>query len=708
MSVSLLAPLALGLGLLVAGPLLAHIARRRPVRRVPFGAMMLLKRLEKRLRRRRRIQDPWLLVLRILAVLLAVLAATRPELRWPGTPPPDEASGPVVVVVDTSLSMDQRQGDTSLLAQAREQAVEALRALPAGTPAGLVTAGGPARAVTPELLADPGLVAAEVTKLQQTQARTDLAGALGAARRLLDGKGGTVLVFTDEAGEVAVPATADELSLMSEQNVGLEPRVVRPSTVENAVVSQAVYGEGVEGGSVRLTVDNLGETALEVPVVVTLPDGAEITAFVEVGAGESADKTITVPRVAAGGVALARVDDPALPADNTHAFQLPRVGASRVLVVDGDPGPTPSASEVYFLERALAPWGASGAMRGGVLPDVTSTAGVVDLDPEVHRVVFLANVSDPSGLAPRLTDFVRRGGGLVVALGDNVTPELYNGPLGPLLPSPLKRLQALAAPGEDGLRTELPDTEQALFAPFARGGRGAFGSARWRQLYALEPFEDGEEVTTLLRTESGLPVLVERTVGRGRVLLLTGTLDLGWGTFPLQSSYMPFVQRLVTYLGGDAGGGGERLSGRVAEPVEVALPGGVVEAAVTGPDGPVASRIRGSSLSFVPDASGAYRVETPGAPPLAWVAVNTDLAESDVRPGPSLQALAATVDPDRYERRLALGPFLLWAVLALAALQAAVAVLLGRRTQAGAAGTAPRPDVETALEIPGEEASRAS
>ena len=47
MSVSLLAPLALGLGLLVAGPLLAHIARRRPVRRVPFGAMMLLKRLEK-------------------------------------------------------------------------------------------------------------------------------------------------------------------------------------------------------------------------------------------------------------------------------------------------------------------------------------------------------------------------------------------------------------------------------------------------------------------------------------------------------------------------------------------------------------------------------------------------------------------------------------------------------------------------------------
>lgn len=705
MSFSLLAPLALGLAALVAGPILAHIARRQPTRRLPFGAMMLLKRLQKRLRRRRRVQDPWLMLLRILAVLFAVLAATRPELRWPGTPTADEASGPVIVVLDNSLSMDQRSGGTSLLAQAREQAVELLRELPAGTRTGLVTAGGVAEAVTAELVADPGLVAAEVTAVQQTQGTTDLAGALGAARRLLDGRGGRVVVFTDQAGPTAVPATADELSLLGEQNVALEPRILTPEAPVNAVVSSAVYGEGVEGGSVRLTVDNLGAADLEVPVVVTLPDGAEITAFVEVAAGESAEETVTVPRVAAGGVALATVDDPALPADNTHAFQLPRVGASRVLVVDGDPGPTPSASEVYFLERALAPWGASGAVRGGVLPDVTSTAGVVNLDPEVHRVVFLANVSDPTPLATRLTDFVRRGGGLVVALGDNVTPDLYNGPLGPLLPSALKRPQALAALGEEGVRTELPDTERALFRPFARGGRGAFAKTRWRQLYALEPFDDTDEVTTLLRTEGGLPLLVERKVGRGRVLLFTGTVDLGWGSFPLQSSYMPFVQRVVTYLGGEASGGGERLSALVGDVVEVDLPGGVVEATVTGPDGPVAAKVRGASLAFTPTVAGAYLVETPGAPPLAWVAVNTELAESDVRPGPSLRALAATVDPDRYEKRLDLGPWLLWLVLALVVAQAALAVALGRRRRAEAAALAAATDEPA--DPPAEEARRA-
>jgi len=688
-NLALLAPLALGLLALLAGPVLAHMARRQPTRRIDFGAMLLLRRVQKRLRRRRRVQDPWLLLLRLLAVLLAILAATRPELRWPDTPPPGQEAGPLVVVLDNSLSMDLRDGETSLLSTARDQAVELLRGLPPGTRVGAVTIGGDAVRLLPELVADPGVVAAALADVQQSWGATDLAGGLSEARRMLGGEGGRVVVFSDQAGPAAVPAAADELELMAAQNVSLEPRVVQASSPANALVTAATYGEGLEGGSVRLTVENTGTTDLDLPVTVTLPDGVEITAFVQVPAGGAATETVTVPRVAEGGVATARLDDPALPADNATAFHLPRVGASRVLVVDGDPGPTPSASEVYFLERALAPWGPAGGVRGGVLPDVTAAGGVLDLDPEVHRVVFVANLADPAPLAARLTDFVRRGGGLVLALGETVTPDLYNGPLAPLLPSPLKRPQALANPGEEGVRTELPDTTLALFRPFARGGRGSFGKARWRRLYTLEPFEETDDVRVLLRTEGGVPVLVERVVGRGRVLLFTGTLDLGWGSFPLQSAYMPFVQRLVTYLGGEAGGGGERMTAVVGDGVQVALPAGVLEATVTGPSGPVAARQRGGRLSFRPDRPGAYVVETPGAPPLAWVAVNTDPAESAVAPGPSLVALAAEIDPDRYQRRVTLGPWLLAAALLLALGQIVAALVVARRARDAAAAEGP-------------------
>lgn len=681
MDAAFLAPAALGLGLLVAGPLLAHLSRRRPTREVPFGAMLLLQRVQKRLKRRRRLQDPWVLMLRALALLLVVLGVARPELREPGNAEAVSEQGPVVVVLDDSLSMDLRagaSGDETLFSAARSEAAAFVRSLPKGVGVGAVRIGGTAVPVTGELSSDHGSVAAAIEQVRQGSGGTDLAGGLRAARRMLEGGGGRVVVFSDEAGPSAVPAAREELALLGRQGCALERRRVRAAEVGNVVPVAAVYGDGVEGGSVRVRVANHGEETTEVPLVVRLPDGAEITTFVEVPGGGEHEATVTVPRVAAGGVATATVDDPLLDADDSHAFHLPRVGASRVLVVDGDPGPTPTASEVYFLERALAPWGAAGASRGGVLPEVTSPAGLAGLDPDVHRVVFLANVADPAPLATGLSDFVRRGGGLVIAVGDNVTAERYNGPLGGLLPAPLRAPRSLAAPGEDGEPTALPDTTLSIFQPFARGGRSGFAQARWRRLFTLEPYQDGEGVRTLLRTESGVPVLVERRVGAGRVMLLTGTMDLGWGDLPLQAVFMPFVQRLVAELGGDATGGGERRTATVGGAVEVPLPDGVLDVTLTGPDGPVAVRQRDGAVRFTPEQPGAYLLESPGAPPLAWIAVNTDPVESDVRPGPGLVETAAEVDPERFERRIPLSPWLLLAGLLLAALGAGLAWWRGR------------------------------
>ncbi len=695
MTPALLAPAALGLAVLIAGPVLAHLARRQPRQEVAYGAMLLLRRLQKRQRRRRRLHDLLLLLLRVLAVAAVVAAVARPELRWPEADPAAEVPGPVVVVLDNSLSMDQRVGElgsATVFSQARDAAAAWVRALPEGSRAGVVSIGGPAMVHTPELVTDRGAVADTLAGLQQSHGTTDLVGGLQLARRLLDGEGGRVVVFTDEAGPEAVPAARGELELYSRQNIALVPRVVRGPTAANVVVTGAEYGDGVEGGTVRVTLANHGPVPVEVPLVVALPDGTEITAFAELPAEGVGEEMVTVPRVTDGGVAVARVDDPSLPADDAYAFHLPRVGASRVLVVDGDPGLTPTASEVYFLERALAPWG-PGRVQAGVLPEITPVAGVARLDPAVHRVVMLANVSDPSGIAPRLTDFVRRGGGLVIALGDNVTAENYNGALAGLLPAPLRRPRSLAAPGEKGEPTALPAAEVALFSPFVRGGRAGFGRVHWRTLATLEPFAADDERRVLLETESGLPLLVERRVGLGRVLLFTGTLDLGWGDFPLQAVYMPFVQRLVSYLGGETGGGGARVEALVDEVVNIDAPGDLAalgELEITGPDGPVAARVRSDGVSFVPRRPGAYTLRSPGAPPVAWVAVNPDARESDLRPGPALVELAAEVDPERYQRREDLAPWLLGLGL-LAALGAALLsfVFAGRPGEAAAGAADP-------------------
>jgi len=683
MSLGLLSPAALALLGLVLGPILVHLARQRPARQVPYGAMLLLRRLSRKQRRRRRLQDPLLLLLRLLAVAAVALAITRPELRWPGAPPTVGGTGAVVVVLDDSLSMDLEQGGLAgvdpsdgagtLFSVARQQAVDLVRALPEGTLVGAVTIGGAAQRLTPRLSTDRAGVAAALEEVRQGQGGTDLAGGIQQARRLLSGAGGEVVVFSDEAGPDTVTAARDEIALLGQQGGALVPRPIHAAQPTNLSVVDARYGDGPEGGSVCLRVANFGPSQVEAPVTVSLPDGTEITAFVTVPAGGTAEQVVTVPRVAAGGVGLARVQDEALPADNAFAFQLPRVGASRVLVVDGDPGPTPTASEVYFLERALAPWGATAAARGGVLPDVTSAAGLEDLDPKVHRVVFLANVADPMPLAGRLLDFVRSGGGVVISLGSNVTADRYNAALSGILPSPLRKARPLADIDASGPRVELPDTSLALFQPFARGGRAAFHHIAVSQLFTLDPYHEGGGVRTLLRLEDGNPLLVERDVGQGRVLLLTTTIDLGWTDLPLQAIFMPLVQRLTSYLGGEAGGGGERRSVQVGDSVSLSLPASILDLSVTGPAGAVPVQVRSGTATFRADLAGAYVVEAPGAPPLAWVAANTDPRESDVRPGPSLVQTAAEVDPDRFLRHVPLTPWLLGAGLLLALIQAALA-----------------------------------
>ena len=339
----------------------------------------------------------------------------------------------------------------------------------------------------------------------------------------------------------------------------------------------------------------------------------------------------------------------------------------RRFMADGD-----HAEARAVLERALAPWGGA---RTGVSLDVTAPGGVGSLKTGDHRVVFLANVADPRPLGPLLTEFVRQGGNLVISAGDNVTADRYNAALGSILPAPFRKPRSIADREEPGVPLELPDRDHPLFAPFSRSGRAGFASVRSHRILTLDPYTDRpDEITTLLRYEGGAPALVERRIGAGKVLVWTSTVDWTWTNLPLQSVFMPLTQQLVRYLGGDAGSSAARFDGVVGQPLRIPLPELASEPEVIGPDGlPVSSRIEGSNLLFRPDEPGAYELRLPDAPPLAWIAVNTDPIESDVRASDSLVAVQRELDPERFLLHADLSPGLLGFALFALVLQAVLA-----------------------------------
>lgn len=677
MSLSLLAPAALALSLLLLGPILAHLTRRQPQERQPFGLMFLLDRLQRQVERRRRISDRWLLLLRLLVLSFVILAATRPELRLPETSVAFGSTGRVVILLDNSLSMDQRLDGEPLLALARRDAAAIVRGLPEGVQVALITAGGNAAQLS-ELTPDKELVAAMIEAAPQSILGTDLHGALVYAREILGEQPGEVLIYSDASGPGVVERASEDLAWLQSHGSAVLPRVQAPKVRRNIVPISAEYGDGLEGGTVSVKLVNYGPDAREVATTLALPDGSPITMFLNVpAAGEQlgvVEGRVTVPRQVQGGVASITIDDPDLPADNTRYFHLPRIGASRVLVVDGDPGSTPTTSEVYFLERALVPWGTA-----GVAVDVVSPSGIGELDPNRHRVVFLANVGDPALVGPPLVDFVRKGGGLLLAMGRNISAARYNSALGAILPAELDRPRVLVSPDDTwGAPLALPDPGQdALFQPFIRAGLEGFGRVRVGQAMALNPFTESPEVHTALRSRDGLPLLVTRSIGAGRVVLWCSTLDLGWTNLPLQSIFVPFIQRLAAWMGGDLGGNAAWAAGIAGELLKVPLPSRGLDPEVIGPDGQFVAVDRAlDAVNFTPTQLGAYTIRAAVGPPLVWVAVNPPPAESDVRSTTSLEEAQLAAMPDRLQRKIKLHP---WLLLCGAGIFVAAAYLGGRR-----------------------------
>ena len=70
----------------------------------------------------------------------------------------------------------------------------------------------------------------------------------------------------------------------------------------------------------------------------------------------------------------------------------------------------------------------------------------------------------------------------------------------------------------------------------------------------LAPVPDAPARRTLLRYESGAPALVETQVGRGRVLLLTTSIDREWTDLPIRPGFLPLVQEAARYLAGAPSG----------------------------------------------------------------------------------------------------------------------------------------------------------
>ena len=93
----------------IGAPILVHLVRRTRARRIEFPALTFVRQVPQRTIRRRTFRNRLLLILRCLAILLIVIAFTRPFFTRRSAAKDSGAAGGTVILIDSSLSMRREQ-----------------------------------------------------------------------------------------------------------------------------------------------------------------------------------------------------------------------------------------------------------------------------------------------------------------------------------------------------------------------------------------------------------------------------------------------------------------------------------------------------------------------------------------------------------------------------------------------------------------------
>ncbi len=544
-------------------PLLIHLLNKRRVQTVRWGAMHLLHEVLRQKKRRLQIEQWLLLLTRIAIPIVLALCLARPVMsalrQIPGFGKTSAA-----ILLDDSFSMRAPSAAGSATVQARQDIQRIIDNLPRGSDAQVILAGG-----TPRKLMDQSTSALDLIPKQLA----DVASQSGpvSANELFQTAGATLQKAPNAAREIIVisdfqesdwKAIADGASLPALETLTRQepkPQVTfyrvptelsENLSIASAELSALVAAETQPVG-LRVRVQNHGKRPWQDVAVHLEADGARLrTARVSVPPDGEASLSFTHAFEKVGDHTLAvRIEGDSFPEDNAFFSVIQVRNQLNTLLVDGDPSNEPLAGSADFLEIALTPHqSASASLKDLVRTSKADVKRLRDEDLRGKEVIVLANVERFNRIT-ELDRFVKDGGGLLIFAGPKCDIDWYNREFFKngqgLFPCAVKgygRIESTENPARV-LQQRLSHPSTAYFND-PRSGR--LQDAEFLHWFQFAPADD--KTQTLLSLDRGVPLIVEKKVGRGRVIAVATTASPEWSNLPLQPFFVPLAQRLVTYL----------------------------------------------------------------------------------------------------------------------------------------------------------------
>jgi hypothetical protein len=635
-------------GAAAAVPIIIHLLNRRRFRIVRWAAMRFLLAAQRQNTRRMRLEQLILLALRVLLVLLVIgaMASVTPWAEamwnyfWPnGAGFARVSSGRThkIVVIDGSLSMAVKTGGgKNAFERARDLAMQIVNNAPPGDGFNVLLIKDPPTWIVAEISHDAGKVAREVSLLRlphgnagMSQTMSMVAAKLAESPVRFDAR--EVYFLTDLqkatwlAGDTAKkddknPRGKEALQELQKRARTIFVDVGRDGVNNLAVTDLSVGGSFLTTGAlvpVTAMVQNFGQEPRQQLRVDLLAGRARAdakdppfalrvvaTQLINIKAGERKTVSFSHQFATAGTYALqVRVEPDDLEVDDARTAVVTVKDTVPVLLVNGKTAVTDRFDKATeYLRVALNPYARGREPKTApirprvVSPTQFSDPAETNLLP--YDCVFLCDVGRlGTNEIGRLEAHLRRGGGLVVSLGDRAAEqlELYNRLLAKkdqgLLPAKLLGVQR--APAEHYFILQASD-EAFLTPPLkafeADDDRASLRSARFRQYVRARPAADAKIaklLTFMPEIEAGAKIAADKALPlddpavlawnpplpattdqadkndpqaqearpqarpgtryRGRVVLITSTLNMDWTTWPGSPSFGAMMQELTRY-----------------------------------------------------------------------------------------------------------------------------------------------------------------
>jgi len=299
-----------------------------------------------------------------------------------------------------------------------------------------------------------------------------------------------------------------------------------------------------------------------------------------------------------------------LTADDTFYFSVERADPKKALFVQDAPG---SRGLLYF-KAALD---ASGQSAFEIDPVTVEQSA--NLNPSKYAFVVLNDIpAVPAGFESALHEYVRGGGSVLVTLGvksagrtkvpvtgEAIAGSKYNGREG-------ERFQSVAS---------LDSSHPSILK-----------DDRWEDVkfyHTVRVTPSGSRVAAKLSDET--PLVLDRQIGEGHVLVFASTFDNLENDFPIHASFVPFIEQTARYLGRVDAGPSSTMVGQFAELRDSKEKGAALD--VVDPKGERALSLdeatKAQNIQFT--TAGFYDIRRPNGRN-ELVAVNADRRESDLTP----------------------------------------------------------------------------